>query len=386
MPLDIRIAGSGPVALAFALFARRLLGPHATLALDAAAAAPPPALAARPLAISHGSRLLVERVARFPPDAAPIRRIDIALSGLPGRVRLTADELDVPALGWVVRHGRLVQALRDALGAQPAAATAAAAADRSHDPRDRPDADRGHGPGDGANDGLRDAVQVVADGDTGDDADVRGHGQSAVLAEVTASQGAAGVAIERFTPDGPLALLPLPAEPGRPVRWALVWCADTALSDQRAALPRDAFEQALQRAFGDAFGTLALAAEPASVPLARRMRRAVAQGRMVWIGNAAQALHPVAGQGLNLGLRDAHELAGALGRAVQAGTPPEAALAAYARTRTADRGSMAFVTDALATGLRAPLVRPLQSAALALLDGTPALRTAVARGFMVGFA
>ena len=362
-PIALRVGGAGPVALAFALFARRLLGPHAAIAFEQAASPVPAALAARPLAISHGSRLLVERVARFPAEAAPIRRIDIALSGLPGRVRLAAEDLQVPALGWVVRHGRLVQALRDALGPGWPTVQAATAAD----PTDA-------------------AVQVVADGDPGADAEVLAHGQSAVLSEVTASQGTAGLAVERFTPQGPLALLPLPPAPGQPARWALVWCADTAVSDARAALAPAAFEQALQEAFGDAFGRLGLAAERLSVPLVRRTRRVLAQGRTVWIGNAAQSLHPVAGQGLNLGLRDAYELAEGLARAAQAGEPPEAALARHARRRLPDRASMTWITDALASKLRAPLARPVQSAALALLDATPALRAAVARGFMFGFA
>ena len=362
--LRIRIDGSGPVALAFALFVDRLLGPDVSILMPSVAAQSahpaPAALAARPLAISHGTRLLLERVAAFPAEAAPIERIDIALSGLPGRMRLDAAELRQPALGWVVRHGRLLGALHDALSTLA----------RPDDASDAADAD----------------VQVIADGDLGEDAELLLHGQSAVLAEVAADRGSAGPAVERFTPEGPLALLPLPAQPAMPARWALVWCADSELSEARAALPEARFEQALQQAFGEAFGALTLASERTVAPLARRARRVLVRERTVWIGNAAQALHPVAGQGLNLGVRDAFELADALARTAQRNEPPAVALARYARRRVADRASIMRITDALARGLQAPLVRPLQSLILAVLDALPPARGALARGFMHGFA
>lgn len=364
--LRIRIDGSGPVALAFALFADRLLGRDVSIAMPTIAPhATPAALAMRPLAISHGTRLLLERVMTFPSDAAPIERIDIALSGLPGRMRLDAAELHQPALGWVVRHGRLLAALQDALGAagQPAGTMdhSNAAHEKSFD------------------------VLVVADGDPGEDAELVPHGQSAVLAEVAADRGSRGLAVERFTPEGPLALLPLPAQRAMPARWALVWCADSAIAEARTALPAAQFEHALQQAFGDAFGTLTLASDRIAVPLVRRARRTLVRERIVWIGNAAQALHPVAGQGLNLGVRDAFELAQALARAAQRDEPPAAALAHYASRRASDRASMMRITDALARGLQGPLVRPLQSLVLAALDALPAARSALARGFMHGF-
>ena len=360
--LRVVLRGSGPVALAFALFAERLLGPELSIDLPALPDAPPaPALAARPLAISHGTRVLLERVLRFPDDAAPILGIDIALAGLPGRTRLSAADLALPALGWVVRYGRLWGALREA--AQDRGLLGATAGAEM-----RPD-----------------TVEVVADGDTGEDARVRLEGEAAVLAEVIPERGAAGLAIERFTRQGPLALLPLPVVPRTPARWALVWCSDEALATRRVELSQPAFEEALEQAAGDTFGRLRLADAPLRVQLSSRARRELVKGGTVWIGNAAQALHPVAGQGLNLGMRDAYELADSLARGHQRGLAAPMALADYARRRAADRDSMLRVTDLLATALRAPLARPLQSVALAVLDVTPGLRNAVARGFMNGF-
>ena len=373
--LRVVLRGSGPVALAFALFADRLMGPELSIALPALPEEPiAPALAARPLAISQGTRLLLERVMRFPDEAAPIQGIDIALAGLPGRTRLAAADLELPALGWVVRYGRLWEALREAARTRGLVEASGSAAD-----------DSGSAGGAGSVAALHESVEVVADGDPGEDARVRLDGEAAVLAEVIPERGVQGAAIERFTRHGPLALLPLPVVPRTPARWALVWCSDEALAAQRADLPQPAFEDVLERAAGEIFGRLHLVESPQCVPLASRARRELVQGHTVWIGNAAQALHPVAGQGLNLGMRDAYELAESLARGHQRGLTAALALAEYARRRSADRGSMLRVTDLLATALRAPLGRPLQSVALAVLDVTPTLRNAVARGFMHGF-
>jgi 2-octaprenyl-6-methoxyphenol hydroxylase len=121
------------------------------------------------------------------------------------------------------------------------------------------------------------------------------------------------------------------------------------------------------------------------VPMFRRARRQLVQGRQVWIGNAAQALHPVAGQGLNLGIRDAFELAQQLGNAHAAGTDMLAALQAYARQRRTDRSLSIGLTDALARMFSLDLIRPFQSIALGALDLSPNLRRLVASHFMFGW-
>lgn len=350
-PLALRVDGQGPVALAFALFVRRLLGPAARLSMDAPAPVPE-ALATRPIALSHASRLLLERVAPFPAASAPIGRIDIALSGHAGRIRLDAASHGTPALGWVVRHGTLVQALRAALPA-------------SDDPFHEPD------------------LHVVADGDTGPHAQRHEHGQSALVAEVHAPDAPPDLAVERFTPEGPLALLPLPG--GEAGMKTLVWCAPHALAKARAALSPADFQAALQAAFGEGTGALAVRSAPLLVPLARSLRADTVEGRRVHIGNAAQALHPVAGQGLNLGVRDAWELASGLARGHVQGLPVESVLALHARRRRSDRDTMVAATDFLATGLAHPVLRPVQSALLAVVDALPPLRRAATRGFMGGW-
>ena len=165
---------------------------------------------------------------------------------------------------------------------------------------------------------------------------------------------------------------------------SLVWCASPAECERRAALDARALGAELNAAFGQSLGTLEIVGAPVIAPLTRRARRTLVQGTEVWIGNAAQALHPVAGQGLNLGLRDAFELARALGDATATSRDPVDVLQHYARGRRLDRSATIGVTDALASAFTAVPLRPLQSAALAVLDLVPPMRTALARRFMFG--
>lgn len=354
-----RVVGAGPVALAFALFAVRRGVPAATIVLDPPPAddAPvPPALAARTLALSHGTAQLLARVAPLP-AAGRIARVEVSLRGHAGRTRIVADDLGVPALGHVVRYGPLLQALRSAA--------------------------RPHRFASPADEGATDALVVHAEGDAGADADTREFGQSALLGEVAAPQAPpalAGTAFERFTPEGPLALLPLP-EPGR---WTMVWCGPAERCDARRTSDVDALSAELRERFGDALGPLRVEGPLVVAPLARRARRATAGAREAWIGNAAQSLHPVAGQGLNLGLRDAFELADALAPVAVRGAPLPAALEGWRRGRRLDRTVTIALTDLMAASFTWALARPLQSPVLAALDLLPPLRRPLAAHLMFG--
>jgi len=360
-PLPWRVSGAGPVALAFALFLVRRGVPAARLALDPPPdldALPPPALAARSLALSHGSRQLLERIAVMP-TAGTIERVDISLRGHAGRTRIVARELGVPALGHVVRYGPLLAALRRAA-------------------RDRPWASP-RNPGADAAAGLA----VHAEGDTGDDARVRDFGQSALLGEVIARNAPASLqasAFERFTPDGPLALLPLP----EPSRWAMVWCDRAERCAARLDTERGVLAAELQARFGDTLGALELDGPLATAALVRRARRRIVLDGEAWIGNAAQSLHPVAGQGLNLGLRDAFELAEALVPVALRGAPLQAALAAWQRARRVDRTITIGLTDLMAASFTWPLAGPIQSPVLAALDAIEPLRRPLADQLMFG--
>ena len=367
----IRVVGSGPVALAFAALARRQGIAANAIELARHDGQIPSALAQRVLALSQGSWQLLSRFAKLPP-CAPIQQVDVVMNALPGRVRLTASEMQVPALGYVVRYATLMHALQQGVqaggtqaGSLPSDASAREAAS-SHD----------------------DTIIVHAQGEASGENDELQFEQAALLAEVQFLQNNHSrsgreplTAFECFTSHGPLALLPLP----EPNRYSLVWCDQPQQTDARAALPGPELAQQLQQAFGWKLGQIQGMTSPQVVPMFRRARRQLVQGRQVWIGNAAQALHPVAGQGLNLGIRDAFELAQQLGNAHAAGTDMLAALQAYARQRRTDRSLSIGLTDALARMFSLDLIRPFQSIALGALDLSPNLRRLVASHFMFGW-
>jgi 2-octaprenyl-6-methoxyphenol hydroxylase len=206
---------------------------------------------------------------------------------------------------------------------------------------------------------------------------LRDYGQHAVLCSVGVAAQHGNVAWERFTSEGPVALLPLGE------RYAVVLtCADEAVAGI-TALDDEAFLALLQQRFGTRLRFNAPTPRTA-YPLGLRYRRDPVGERQVWLGNAAQTLHPVAGQGFNLALRDIWELAQALGAAADPGAPE--VLAAYARGRQTDRrGAIAF-TDLLIDGFAsdfAPL-KHARGAGLLALDLLPPLRAFVAKRMIYG--
>lgn len=350
----LRVTGSGPVAVAFARFLQRRGVTAERIAIDLRTE-PPPALAARAIALSHGSLQLLGRIATLP-RAGRIERVEVSLRGHAGRTRIRAQDLHTPELGCVVRYGALMDALRTAADACRLEPT---------EPAGEP------------------ALVVSADGDPGGAADVRDFEQAALLLEVEAPRAdpqRRGTAFERFTPVGPLALLPLP-EAGR---WTVVWCDAPAACEARRSADDTTLAHELGQVFGDALGPLAVVGPRAVAPLVRRARRTLVEGDRVWIGNAAQALHPVAGQGLNLGLRDAFGLADAVAPVLLRGAPLHPALDGWQRRRRADRGVTIALTDLMAESFTWPLVRGLQSQVLAALDLVPALRRPLASQLMFG--
>jgi 2-octaprenyl-6-methoxyphenol hydroxylase len=333
--------------------------PSASIALDPPVHDHAPmasALAARTLALSGGSCQMLARIAPLP-NAGVIRHVEVSIEGHAGRTRIAASDLAAEALGRVVRYTDLMQVLRDAA--------------RTHEWA-RPESD-GPGP----------TLTVHAEGDTGEAARVRDIGQWALLGDVHAPHASATLhdqAFERFTPQGPLALLPL-AQPGR---WSLVWCDSEAACRRRLADSRSELEAELSTRIGPRFGALRLDGDCAVAPLVRRVRRHLDSDTEAWIGNAAQALHPVAGQGLNLGLRDAFELADAIAQALRTSQPMPAALRSWRRGRWIDRTGTVALTDLMAASFTWPLARPLQSPFLALLDLAPSLRRGLAARLMYG--
>ncbi len=392
---QIAIIGAGPVGLALALQAAQAL-PHAQVtlfdarALDADVSADP-----RTLALSLGSVQMLQRLGAWPAEAAePILQVHVSqappslatpfdsLFGAP-EVLLKHSALGVPLLGAVLGYGALVSALQAAwLSAQ------AAQPQRLHSRFGTPVAALKDLPaGVEVDAGVAEAfdLAVVAEGGVfGSQPSKplrRDYGQTAWVGTATLSGGQRGRAFERFTREGPAALLPLPPAADGALRAALVWCVNAAadpvrdLSDaQRVAV--------LNTMFPPEAGRITALSPLKGLPLGLNAERRLVQHRTVRIGNAAQTLHPVAGQGLNLGLRDAHTLLAALRGAADI----DSALKRAEWQRAPDRWATIATTDFLARGFtwQLPGAPSLRGLGLAAVQATPPLRRWLARQMMFG--
>lgn len=367
----IRIEGRGPVALALQLLLGREGLPPWAIRADPVESALPDWLGSRSLALSLGSLHTLARIVpqcspaallEQPGIAAPITVVDVTRAGASGGTRIEAQRLKLPMLGAVIRYATLHRLLREAV--ERACPLASKIADQP-----------GSAP-------TGEALTVMADGDTGDSTSirVREFGQMALLAEVEVERDRPGWAFERFTSEGPLALLPLP----EPRRRALVWCAPDELCRERAAVDEHRFDELLQATFGPLLGRLTLCSARHVSAVTRRIGPLTREPGRVAIGNAAQALHPVAGQGLNLGLRDAAVLARQLGDAGSNSLSLAKAIAGFERSRHADREVLVASTDLLASLTRPDLLKPAHAAALSLIDLCAPLRQQIARGLMFG--
>ena len=338
---DILIRGAGPVGCTLALALRG--SRHAVRLVE-----PQPAASAafRPIALSHASRLILERAGVWGGFAVtPILRIRVSQSGAFGRTCMDAVDAGVPALGYVTQYAELLAALRARVDI-------------------------------GVDDGCEARCTVHAEGAAA--ARARRYAHDALVARVAAAPPPRDEAFERFTAEGPLALLPLAGA------WALVWAARPARAAALAQAAPAEFLARLQEACGERAGRFTAVHERAPVPLALRVRASRLEGREVYIGNAAQTLHPVAGQGLNLGLRDAWDLAQILHDAADAGDAR--VLARFAAQRRLDAAATIGVTEILAHAFLGaqPLARAARGALLTGLDILPPARRFFARRMIFG--
>jgi 2-octaprenyl-6-methoxyphenol hydroxylase len=374
---DVLIVGGGPVgaALALALRGAQLAIGH----LEARAAHA--AADSRPIALSHGSRLMLERLGVWDglAGATPIQRIHVSQRGAFGRVALDARQARLPALGYVVDYGTLAEALAGALDADGGVDRIRAAAGALEPGSDAAVVRFTSGGGTGR---ASARLLAVADGGALPVAGVRirDYGQAAVTARVASSAPHQNVAYERFTPEGPLALLPA----GDAL--ALVWTTAPEHAQQLCALPEAEFLQRLQAGFGNRLGRFSTATGRTWFPLALKVAAHIAEPRTVVVGNAAQALHPVAGQGLNLGLRDAWELAALVRDRNPADIGGPEFLRAYAARRRVDRSGGIFFTDSLVRLFSNDLavLRLARGLGLAALGAFPPARDFVVRRMIFG--
>ena len=386
---DVTIVGAGPVGLALAgWLARR----SATRALKIAlidAREPEDSIAdPRAIAVSHGSRMILEPL-RWPADATAIQRIHVSQRGHFGRTLIDHSEHGLPALGYVLRYGSIVHGLAEAVHATSVhwfRSTSAAAPTQDLDGVTLPIETAG------VTRNLRTRILVNAEGGLFGDQKTAGsassnasggtrdYGQTALVGTVTVSAPQPHVAWERFTSQGPIALLPMGGVRG--ANYALVWCCAPDEAARRTQLSDDEFLSELGAAFGNRMGRFTQIKGRASFPLGLNAVDTLVKGHVVAIGNAAQTLHPVAGQGLNLGLRDAHALADAL--STEGPTP--LALATFAQRRALDRRLTIGATDTLARLFTVdfPPLATLRGLALTALEFVPPVKTALARQMMFG--
>ena len=324
-----------------------------------------PSFDARTTALSGGSRRVLEGVGAWQAIAAqatPIRRIHVSERGAFGFARLSAEEQGVAALGYTIENRLLGRALRERCAAVPRLTLCHAAV---RELRSGEDAlcivtDQGQEisarlvvAADGAQSKVRSAIGI--------DATVSEYGQHAVIAHLDTERFHDYTAYERFTATGPIAVLPI-AEG----RSAVVWTLAPDAAARALALPDPAFIAELQQAFGMRLGRFTRVGRRQSYPLALTRSERQSGPRAVVIGNAAQGLHPVAGQGFNLGLRDIATLAEVLADAIAeqgAAVDPGSAqlLERYTRWRQPDRQAVIRFTDSLVRGFGQPLA-PLRAA------------------------
>lgn len=379
---DVTIVGAGPVGLALAgWLARRSATQRLSIALIDARKPEDSQGDPRAIAVSQGSRMILEPL-RWPADATAIHHIHVSQRGHFGRTLIDHSEHGLPALGYVLRYGSIVQALADAVRPTPVhwfQSITAQTPVQEHDGVTLP-VQTGQ-----VTRHLRTRILVSAEGGPFHEqeksgGDTRDYGQTALVGTVSVSAPRPHVAWERFTEQGPIALLP--SGGARDADYALVWCCAPQEAARRAQLPDDAFLRELGAAFGERMGRFTQIKGRAAFPLGLNALDTLVKGRIAAIGNAAQTLHPVAGQGLNLGLRDAHALADALS---QHGPTP-LALASFAQRRALDRRLTIRSTDTLARlfTVDLPALGTLRGLALTALEFVPPVKTALARQMMFG--
>ncbi|MBI5919466.1 MAG: FAD-dependent monooxygenase [Nitrosomonadales bacterium] len=400
---DIAIIGGGPVGSTLAL-ALRDSGLSICLleARDFSPSNDP-----RALALSYGTRLLLDRLgvwARLP-QVSGIRTIHISQKQSFGRAMLRADEMGVPALGHVLPYSALQNGLQAAV-----LASAVRVGDARPESTLLPPGPSPEGGGElvcigsaavtaletGAEvatiryshnrveHGITAKLAVVADGgrllEASHPPEVHEYGQSAVIAHVTCAHPKLDTAFERFTAQGPVALLPY--HDG----YELVWTAAHDKAQAMLVWDDATFLAQLHEHFGDRVGAFTGVGARTCYPLRLKRAPETAFPHAVLLGNAAQTLHPVAGQGFNMGIRDAWELAQVILRAAPETLGSAAMLADYQHSRQLDRNAGIRFTDGLVRMFSndLPLLGNARGLALSALDCVPLAKQFVAKRMMFG--
>jgi 2-octaprenyl-6-methoxyphenol hydroxylase len=378
---DVAIVGGGLVGASLAA----ALADSPLRVLLAEAASPPassPSWDERCIALNDASRRVFESLglwSALQPESAPILATHISERGRFGTARFTAAEAGLDALGYNVPLRVLGAALSARLASlsnlrvlQPARVTAARLSEEAVELS----VDSG-----GATQTVQTRLLVAADGARsavrgmlGVPAEERDYGQQAIVSAVRLQRPHRGIAYERFTPDGPIALIPKSGDAA-----SLVWTVPAGQAEALLALDDAAYLERAQEAFGGRLGRFTALGRRWAFPLARVLSGRLTAPRTVFIGNAAQSLHPVAAQGFNLGLRDVAGLAAEISAAADPGA--NELLAAYAQRRERDRSRVSGLTDLMVRAFsnRAPGLSQARHWGLVAVELVAPLRETVLR-------
>lgn len=396
---DIAIVGGGMVGISLALLLAAQTNPWKILLIEAHPyqrdTSPDyrPSFDARSTALSWSSRQIYQNVGLWnsiAQHACPIRQIHVSDRGHVGLARIDAREAGVDALGYVVENRWLGMQLLNALFERNIDVLAPARVAGVQLLRNGVNVSV-----DGMGQGVHARLLVVADGANSETAqklgirsETRGYGQSAVIANVGLASPHDNIAYERFTDEGPLALLPLPDFEGMP-RAALVWTQKQSDTDNLLSSGDEDFLGCLRSRFGDRVGGFTQVGERFAYPLALILSGEQVRSNLAVLGNAAHSLHPVAGQGFNLSLRDAAQFAQVLDEASSEGDDFSSlqVLERYLLRQKTDQANTVLFSDSLPRlfGLKTPPIALARNVGLVVMDLLPPLRSRFAR-FGMGLA
>jgi 2-octaprenyl-6-methoxyphenol hydroxylase len=360
------IIGGGPVGLVLALAMQQNGLPVNVLEARKKGAAYQDK---RALALSYGSKMILDKLGvwhNLQPQTTDIKTIHVSQRGSLGRTKLNAEEHDLPALGYVVSYGALMQVLDEAINSDDVMYDAAANA-ITHDNLSGT-VDFSYA----AESGKKSSkLLVVADGGRNLESmltvkrDKKEYGHDALVSKVSCELPHNNVAYERFTSTGPMALLPNGERD-----FSLVWTGEKAGIDRLLTLDDATFLNALHAAFGDRVGRFLSIQKRLSFPLVKSQLATHTTPHLVVIGNSAQTMHPVAGQGFNVGLRDATLLAKILKTLPASEWGNQSMLDAYAKTRLRDTKGGLLFTDFLVSTFSNDVIglSSMRSLGLGLLD------------------